>query len=266
MATEVVVFEKALASRFRQIESLLPERMDAARFCRMAAGWLDKNDDLRKCTPQSFALAVMGAAELGLEPILGQVYIVPYGSKATLQIGYRGLLTLVRRAGQVKDVWAETVAEGDEFTVLHGTDRSLTHRKIAPDTAPLTHAYAVARLKGVEAPSFHVMTRAEIEKRRKCGKGSDGASSPWRQWEREMWLKTALKGLCRTLDMSTELALAIEQDSRGEMGEQPQITRERVNPESLFPWESGKVIDAAPVETPVGEAMDGGADDGEGQP
>ncbi|WP_202630600.1 recombinase RecT, partial [Deinococcus alpinitundrae] len=81
-----------------------------------------KNPMLKECTPESLLGAVMQAAQVGLEPdALGSAYLVPYYNKnknvkeVQLQIGYKGLIELVRRSGQVTSIVANEVYENDEF-------------------------------------------------------------------------------------------------------------------------------------------------------
>jgi len=221
VSTEIVQYQDALATRMPQIRSLLPERMDAKRFCRLAMMMVERVPKLQNCTTSSFVLAVMGIAELGLEPTLGMVYVVPYGTKATLQIGYQGMIQLARNSGDVVDIYAETVREGDEFTVLYGTAREISHFKTGPKDAPFTHVYAVAKLRHGD-PAFIVLDREDVIKRRAVSKTGGSSDSPWTQWEEEMWKKTAIRSLFKTLPKSTEMQRAAVIDDDGAMGMQTQ--------------------------------------------
>jgi len=217
----MVQYQEALVSRLPQIRSLLPERMDDKRFCRLAMMMVERVPKLRNCTPQSFVLAVMGIAELGLEPTLGMVYVIPYGSKATLQIGYQGMIQLARNSGEVLDIYAEVVRDGDEFSALYGTTRSITHFKTGPKDGKITHVYAVAKLRHGE-PAYVVLDREDVEKRRAVSKTGNSSDSPWVLWEEEMWQKTAIRALFKTLPKSTEMQRAAVIDDDGAMGRDTQ--------------------------------------------
>jgi|TARA_Y100000034_G_scaffold56152_1_gene68841 recombination protein RecT len=236
MSREITQYQDALVDRMPQIRSLLPERMDDKRFCRLAMGMIERTPKLQKCTPQSFVLAVMGVAELGLEPTLGMVYIIPYGTKATLQIGYQGMIQLARNSGDVLDIYAEIVREGDEFEAVYGTSRALSHRKTASKDAKITHVYAVAKLKGAD-PAFIVLDRADVEKRRAVSKAANSSDGPWKNWKEEMFKKTAIRALFKTLPKSTEMQRAAVLDDEGVMGRQASVGIIDVLP-AAKPWDT----------------------------
>jgi recombination protein RecT len=208
-------FSSTLATQGAKIKALLPEGMDAGRFARIAIGLLDKNKDLLKCSPTSFTLAVIGCAELGLEPLLGQAYIIPYGSTATLMIGYQGMVQLARNSGKVRDVWADVVRDGDDFTYSLGTKREIHHVRHSKPGDPVTHAYACADLGGGNV-TFVVLDNDEIEARRKVSK----SGNVWKQWPEEMQKKTAVRALWKMLPKSTQMLAAIELDNSAELGSQ----------------------------------------------
>ena len=59
------------------------------------------------------------ADELGLEPggALGEGYLVPYGSTCQFIPGYRGLIALARRSGQIVSLEAHVVHQHDTFKI-----------------------------------------------------------------------------------------------------------------------------------------------------
>ena len=235
MSREIAQFQGALVKRLPQIESVLPANMDARRFCRIATGLVERNPALQKCTPASFALAVLGIAELGLEPVLGMVYVIPYKATATLQIGYQGMIQLARNTGDVLDIYAMVVREGDEFAVKYGIHRDLKHVPKADKKAEFTHVYAVAKLKGTD-PTFVVLDRDDVEKRRRVSKTSHSTASPWHDWEEEMWKKTAIRALFKMLPKSTEMQRAAIMDDDGAMGRQTRIIDVEATP-APKPWD-----------------------------
>jgi recombination protein RecT len=163
----------------------------------------------------SLAASVMLAAQLGLEPgTFGHCYLIPYGRDCQFQIGYRGLLELVRRSGQVVSINCEPVYAKDEFSIVLGLDHTITHRPFLDgDRGDLKLVYAVAKLKdgGVQTAW---MTAAEIQAhRRKFSKNnSKNHPSPWDTDFVEMAKKTVLKRLCKTLPISVDILRPIETD------------------------------------------------------
>ena len=115
------------------IKAALPSVMTPERFSRITLSALSANPKLKECTPQSFLGAMMTAAQLGLEPNtpLGQAYLIPFRNHGRLecqfQLGYKGLIDLAYRSGEVSIIQAHTVYENDEFQYELGIDPKLRH-------------------------------------------------------------------------------------------------------------------------------------------
>ena len=64
--------------------------------------------------PASLMSAIVKASQLGLEvgSAMGHAYLVPYKTEATLIIGYRGMLALARRSGEIQSITARVVSAG----------------------------------------------------------------------------------------------------------------------------------------------------------
>jgi len=82
-------------------------------------------DGLQKCNPALVVQEALKAAVLKL-PIsknLGFAYIVPYGNQPQFQIGYKGLIQLAMRSGQVQNINAGPVYDGEirGYDKLSGT-------------------------------------------------------------------------------------------------------------------------------------------------
>lgn len=210
-----------------QLTMALPKHMTADRLSRIVLTECRKVPALLQCNTASLLGAVMQAAQLGLEPgsALGHCYLLPFGngkaadglSNAQLIIGYRGMIDLARRSGQLVSIGAYVVREGDEFSWELGLHPDIKHVP-APDSEdkPVTHVYAVANLKdgGVQ---FEVMTRKSIEIVRSQSKA--GTKGPWvTHWE-EMAKKTVIRRLFKYLPISIEAARAIQVDEMSDRGE-----------------------------------------------
>jgi recombination protein RecT len=75
---------------------------------------VNNNNYLKNASPESIYTSAMMAASLDL-PInqnLGFAYIIPYGSVAQFQVGYKGLIQLALRSGQFKTISVTPVYEG----------------------------------------------------------------------------------------------------------------------------------------------------------
>lgn len=203
----------ALIDKMRpQIARALPRHMDPDRLARVAMTVLRQTPQLGQCTPESFLGALMTCAQLGLEPgPLGHAYLVPYGREVTFVPGYRGLLELARRSGQIRTIAAHVVKQNDEFEFELGLEPKLVHRPALRDRGDTTHVYAVVHYRD-GGYDMEVMSRDEVEAIRDRSKA--GRSGPWvTDWD-EMARKTVLRRLAKRMPMSVELAQAMAQDGR----------------------------------------------------
>lgn len=202
-----------------QLAKALPRHVTPDRMSRMVMTALKATPKLQKCTPVSFFGSVLQAAQLGLEPNtpLGQCYLLPFENRkrgiveCSLIIGYKGMVDLARRAGA--SVIGEAVHDGDEFVWQLGTRPLIQHKPLAKIGAPLTHVYAVARVKDVE-PAFKVLTVAQVEQHRARSRSKD--SGPWVTDYEPMAIKTAVRVLAPWMPQSPELARAVALDEATE--------------------------------------------------
>lgn len=210
-----------------QMALALPKSMTAEQLTRIVMTECRKVPALMQCNQESFFGAVLQCAQLGLEPgsALGHCYLLPFGNgksrdgrpNCQLIIGYRGMIDLARRSGQIVSINAFCVHEADEFEYELGLHPDIHHRPSPlAERGPVTYVYAVAVLKG-GGVQFEVMSRAEIEAVRAQSKA--GKSGPWvTHWE-EMARKTVVRKLFKYLPVSIEAVRAVEIDEKSDRGE-----------------------------------------------
>lgn len=218
-----------------QIKAALPRHMTAERMARIATTEMRKVPKLGQCDPMSFLGAVIQCAQLGLEPgnALGHAYILPFDKRekvgnqwktvrteAQVIIGYRGMIDLARRSGQIVSIDARAVYEGDKFECVLGLDARIDHipdwqNPNRADASKLRFVYAVAKLKdgGVQ---FDVMSRAEVEGIRARSKSAD--NGPWVTDFAAMAVKTVVRRLFKFLPVSIEMQTAVGLDEMAEAG------------------------------------------------
>lgn len=207
----------------RRIQEVMPRGVSAERIMRTTQAALAADAYLLAAEPGSILRAVMRLAQVGLEPNtpLQQAFLVPYKGKCEPILGYRGMVELARRSGQIVSIEARAVFEGDEFTYEFGLEPKLVHRpRRDPDPAKLMHVYAVAQLKG-GGQQWDVMTLAEVVRirdRALAGKRNPGAS-PWSTDFVEMAKKTVLRRLFKLLPISIHAAEMVEREGAMERGE-----------------------------------------------
>lgn len=201
-----------------QIRAALPNFLTVERMTRIFLTTIQKTPKLLECDQKSLIGAFMQSAQLGLEPdgILGQAYIIPYGNKAQFQIGYKGLLALARRSGEITSFNAQVVYEKDKFEFEYGLNDKLKHVPCMNDRGSLIAVYAIARFKD-GGYAFDVMFKCDIDKIRKSSKAQSTKDSPWNTWEEEMWRKTVAKRLMKYLPQAIETQRASQIDERIDM-------------------------------------------------
>ena len=215
-----VAVRQAISDRATsELSKLLPPEK-AARFVATALRALARNPELLQATQKSLVNAFYDAAVLDLEPVLGAVYFVKYGTEATMQIGYKGLVDLAKRGDPtLEDIYGQCVYEGDEFDYTEGTDPFILHKpsltRTISDPTKITHVYAVALRTGGRRPVFTVLTKADVDNIRARSKARN--AGPWVTDYPAMGQKTAVRQLCvRRLSLSTVIKEAIERDDERE--------------------------------------------------
>lgn len=239
-----IIVQQVLSDQFKkQLALAVPKHLNADRMARIAATEVRKNKALLNTEPTSFLGSVMQAAQLGLEPgsALGQAYLVPYGNQCQLIIGYKGMIDLARRSGQVLSLNAYAVREGDDFNFQLGLKPDIHHvpsLEAGRIEKPITYVYAVATLKG-GGYQFEVMSRAEVEAVRAKAK----SKSIWSNYFEEMAKKTVIRRLFKYLPVSIEALAITNADAKREAGEKVEpddvINIEAVSVED---FEDGEVI------------------------
>jgi len=199
-----------------QIAKALPSVMTPERFTRIALSAVSNNPKLAECTPNSFVAAMMNAAQLGLEPNtpLGQAYLIPFRNKGVMecqfQIGYKGLIDLAYRGGDVKTIQAHIVYENDEFEFEYGLEPQLKHVPAKENRGKAVWAYAVFKLvNGGEG--FEVMSMEDIRAHAKRYSKAYN-SGPWQTNFEEMAKKTIIKRVLKYAPMKTEFVRGAAMD------------------------------------------------------
>lgn len=201
-----------------EIARALPKHLPPDRMARVCLTALRVNPKIAD-DQASFIAAIMAASQLGLEPntLLGQCYLIPYAGKCQLILGYQGMMDLALRSGRVTSIKAVCVRKGDTFEFEHGLHDKLVHRPLGDENAEVTHVYAIARIRDAD-PVFTVLSRPQIEARRKRGASGKGIKTPWdTDWE-AMAQKTAIRALFKWIPKSAEMAVAANLEDATERG------------------------------------------------
>ena len=201
-----------------EIKKALPSVITPERFTRMTLSAISTNPKLAACTPASFLGAMMSAAQLGLEPNtpLGQAYLIPYKNKGRdevqFQLGYKGLIDLAYRSGEVELVQAHIVYANDTFECEYGLEPKLVHKPADSDRGEPIKVYAMFKTKS-GGYGFEVMSMDDVRRHaEKYSQAYKSGFSPWKSNFEEMAKKTVLKRVLKYAPLKSDFVKAVVQD------------------------------------------------------
>lgn len=211
--------QQYIQSMESEIRKALPSVITPERFTRMVLSAVSTTPELANCTPRSFLGAMMCAAQLGLEPNtpLGQAYLIPYKNKGALecqfQLGYKGLIDLAYRSGEVEIVQAHIVYSNDDFSYEYGLDPKLKHVPANGERGDPINVYAMFRTKS-GGFGFEVMSLDEVRKfAQKYSKAYGSDYSPWKTNFEAMAKKTALKQTLKYAPLKSDFVRGVSADA-----------------------------------------------------
>ncbi|WP_084611314.1 recombination protein RecT [Zooshikella ganghwensis] len=209
-----------------QLQAALPKHMTPERMARIALTEIRKNNTLGQCDPLSLFGAIVQSAQLGLEigSGLGHAYIIPFRNKRAQRVevqfivGYRGMIDLARRSGQIISLQAHAVYEGDDFDFAYGLAERLHHIPTSDvyNRGEMIGVYALAKLRD-GGHQMEVMWKAEVDQIRNQSKAAD--SGPWKTHYEEMAKKTVIRRLFKYLPVSVEMQRAVTLEEQAQIGE-----------------------------------------------
>lgn len=223
--------KNALMHSRRQITSLLQDESKANKFL-SASLVVASNPRLNNCTPDSIVQALVGVAmsDLNVDSNIGHCYLVPYKGAAQLQIGYKGFIQLLYRAGWL--VKSFPVYQCDQFDIsFDGWDnkvkfvQNLDERQEGDDEWCFKNfrgVYVVARNADTKDEYSAFINKSLIEKLRLLSLGQKGQKNPidiWKDWYVEMAQAKAIKKLAKTLPIGDpRIQAVLLADDKAEIG------------------------------------------------
>lgn len=199
-----------------EIAKALPSVITPERFTRIVMSAISANPKLAETTPQSFLGAMMTAAQLGMEPNtpLGQAYLIPFRNHGVMecqfQLGYKGLIDLAYRSGEVSTIQAQVVYANDKFDYQLGLEPKLNHIPVTGDRGDPVFVYAIFRTKD-GGFGFEVMSMDDVRKHaQKFSKSF--SNGPWQTNFEEMAKKTVLKRVLKYAPLKSDFVRGLSQD------------------------------------------------------
>ena len=197
----------ATISKYEQknlAELLETHNITPSQFKNIVINEVKKSDKMQQAflnDPSSLFASILLCAELGLNPSadVGEFYFLPFGKKITPILGYKGVINLILRSGEVSKIWSEIVYEDDVFDYELGLEPKLIHKpNLEKRNKNVKYVYAVAKLINGET-MFKVMSKKEIMEIVAMSKYPNslyGSSKDPQGW---MYKKTVIKQLSKTL-------------------------------------------------------------------
>ena len=183
---------------------------------------LAKDKNIQLCTTDSVLFAAMNIVKLGLVPDsqIGHVYVVPFKGKATVVVGYKGLIHLACRAG-ADAVDAEYVHVNDDLEyglrdgvrIINWTPYWARKDKIITVPGALIGILVTLHIKGKSLS--RIIPKAVLDDRR--DKSPMKHAGAWVTSENAMYLKTGIREAARLWDLSPDVQRAIMVDEAPEV-------------------------------------------------
>lgn len=208
MANEVAEVKKSFSVALTEKLDLsvdgLPKDFNKTRFVQNALALINDNPNLQKYPAPQLIGGLMKGAVLGLDFYNKECYLVPYGNQLNYQTDYRGAKKLAKKYSirPIKDIYAEIVREGDEFSYeINGDDRIVHFKPVVFNTKKIVGAFAVVLY---EDGGMYVdaMSLEDLENTRRQSKASN--SPAWKNFTSEMYRKTVLHRLCKHIELDFE--------------------------------------------------------------
>jgi recombination protein RecT len=216
-------------SRYEEhVTAALPAHMDAGRFLAVLRTVLP---ELRSCNPASVLQATITCARFGLLPDGREAVITAEHGRATFIPTYRGYIALMDRTDRVASVRVGMVHEADEYAFegsapppldfTHRHDPALTDEQRGE---PL-FSYAFVWFKDGHRSQVVTVNREQMEEIRNTysrsyqeAEANGRRDSFWHTRRPDMWRKTAIRQLEKTVPVSAEFRALVETDQAGEEG------------------------------------------------
>lgn len=220
-AMTIETFRTTLAKSYhKQITNYLGgDDKKSLKFMSAAIYVVQKNPKLLECQPETLIQSLMSCAEFELYPsnVAGEAFIIPYKGKATFQLGYQGLITLLARAGI--SVTSQIVRKNDKFEYVEGLEPKLVHSFPAfaslEERGDWVGVYSIlTNQSGQKIPC--VMSREQVMGIKNLSQAKDSEYSPWNsKQDPELWMprKTCIKQNCKLVPKTEVLQKAIAKDN-----------------------------------------------------
>ena len=252
---------------------------DKAKMSAFAASLTAMASDpaLSICSVQSVIGAGLEIVRLGLNPnkTFGQAYVVPFKSKAQLQIGYKGWLSLAYRNGWIFRALA--AYKCDEFEInFAGIKDDIKFSPNYDERDETNSLWVFNNLRGVivyvkdaggnEFSEFVPFKKLEqLRLKSQNQKDKEALTNIWGEWAEEMYKAKAIKYVATRLPITEQIQEAINAENEAYKEQpkpepQPQnlnefLAKATEKSAAELPNPTEEIIEAAPLEIDVSEEV-----------
>lgn len=211
----------------------------------------DKNPVLSSCSRPSVVNSLLDMVIQGLNPSKNQCYFIAYGKRLTCMRSYFGSMTIVKNLAGAKDVFAEIIYIGDEFTydIQNGYKKVVSHtqRFANIDRDKIAGAYCTITFKDDRESFTEIMKMEQIKKAWKKSKmDPEREGSTHKEFPEEMCKRTVINRACkRYINSSSDNALLLEALNRGD-----EISTQEEVADEIKKKANKEVIDIEKVDLP----------------
>lgn len=251
-----LTIKQQLTNRQNQINALLNGDQKKTKRFMAAALQVSLDKDLMSCSEESVIDSVMKVAllDLNVDKNIGETYLIKYGNTCTMQIGYKGWLKLLSKAGH--ELRTFPVFKCDTFDCsFNGWDNifelkpNFDERDVGNfewEFENLTGVLVVSKDKETGEFKRDFITKKTIEKMRKSSPNqkTDIPAYIWKDWYIDMCCKSAIKKFKNQLVLRDNIDIALALD-----GTERKIDIEKTK-------KDGVVIDAEVTEQKTSKPKD----------
>lgn len=231
-------FSEQLTIAMTEQKEAIPETLNTARFAQNCVALLNEHPELTKYNPAMLKAGLLKGAYLGLDFYSKECYLVPFGNQLQFSIDYRGAKKLCKRFSirPVRDIGAQVVREGDDFTMDVVDGQTTFNFKPKPFNGGNiigAFAYVIYQDGGV---AVEQMSKAEIDMTRSKSRAKNAMA--WSDFYSEMAKKTVIHRLCKHIELDMNAR------QRELWGDDMAIDTERQKPVVENPFSEPEVVDA----------------------
>ena len=178
----------------KRFEGVLKEK--APQYISSIVNLVNSDTNLQKCDGMSVIASCMVAAtmDLPVDKNLGYAWVVPYGSRAQFQMGYKGYIQLALRTGQYKAINVVEIREGELVSWNPLTEEIEVDFSKRESDAVIGYAGYFKLINGFEKTVF--WTKEEVNNHaNKFSKTVNSKNSVWKSNFDAMAKKTVLRNL-----------------------------------------------------------------------